>query len=82
LVIECLHLLNQPRLIQCAAICYDAHRLGHLQRRDLRVSLADGHVCDIAVKQFAAVRCLHVFIVWNAALRFAAQRDAALRAEA
>ena len=80
-VIECLHLLDEARLIKRAAVRDDPHGLGHLQRRDLRVALADRQVCDVAIEQSAAVRCLHVFIVRNTALRLAAQRDAAFRAK-
>ena len=49
LVIKCLHLLNQSCLIERSSIGDDAHGLSHLQWSDLRVSLADRHVCDIAV---------------------------------
>ena len=82
LVIESLHLLNQSRLIEGSAISDNAHRLRHLQGSNLNVALADRHVCDIAVEDFATVRGLHVFVVWNAALCFAAQWNAALCAEA
>ena len=41
LVIECLHLLHQARLIKRAAIRDDAHRLRHLQRRHLDIPLTD-----------------------------------------
>src|SRR5947208_8405657 len=81
LVIESLHLLNQSCLIEGSAISDNAHGLRHLQGSNLNVALADRHVCDIAVEDFATVRGLHVFVVWNAALCFAAQWNAALSAK-
>ena len=82
LIIESLHLLNQSCLIECSAVGDDAHCLRHLQRRHLNVPLADRHVCDVAIENFATVSRLHVFVIRNAAFRFAAQRDTAFRAEA
>ena len=52
------------------------------RRRSLNVALADRHVCDIAVEDFATVRRFHVFVIRNAAFCFAAQRNAAFSAEA
>ena len=82
LVIERLHLLNEPCLIECSAVGDDAHGLRHLQRSNLNVALADRHVCDVAIEDFATVRRFHVFIIGNAAFYFAAQRNAAFGAEA
>ena len=82
LVIERLHLLNEPCLIECSAVRDDAHGLRHLQRSNLSVALADRHICDVAIEDFATVRRFHVFIIWDAAFYFAAQRNAAFGAEA
>ena len=46
------------------------------------VALADGEIGDVAIEQFSAVRRLHVLVVRHAAFHFAAQRNAAFRAEA
>ena len=72
LVIEGLDLLNKPCLIERSAIGDDAHGLRHLQGSDLDVALADRHVCDVTVKNLAAMRCLHVFVIRDTAFRFAA----------
>ena len=81
-VIECLHLLDESRLIKRAAVRHDPHGLGHLQWGNLRVALADGQVCDVTIEQFAAMRCLHVFIIRNTTLSLAAQWNAAFPTEA
>src|SRR4029077_18684909 len=49
-VIERLHWLNEPCLIERSAVGDDAHGLRHLQRSNLNIALADRHVCDVAVK--------------------------------
>ena len=46
------------------------------------VALADGKIRDVAIEQFPAVRRFHVLVVRHTAFDFAAQRNAALRAEA
>ena len=66
-------------MIKCTAIRDDRHRLGHLQRSDLGVALADGKISDIAVQNSAAVGDLHVLIVRNAPFDLAANRDSAFR---
>src|SRR5215216_2039039 len=82
LVVESLHLLNQPSLVEGSAVCDDAHRLRHLQWSSLDVALADRHVCDVAIENLATMRRFHVFIIWNPAFDFAPQRNAAFGAEA
>src|SRR5207249_4030175 len=80
-VIDRLDLTDEPRLIKSAAVGDNRHRLRHLQRCRLRVPLTDRQICNVAVEQFPAVSCFHVFVVRDASFRFAAQRDPALRAE-
>src|SRR4051812_18709192 len=82
LIVESLHLLNQPSLVEGSAVGDDGHRLRHLQWSNLDVTLSDRDVCDVAIENLATMRRFHVFIIWNAASDFAAQRNAALRAEA
>src|SRR5206468_561231 len=74
--------LDEARLTKRAAIRDDPHGLRQLQWSNLDVALTDRHVCDVAVEQSAAVRCLHVFVVWHTTFHLAAQRDAALCAKA
>src|SRR5438046_4534762 len=67
LVIKCLHLLDETRLIKRAAVCNNPDCLRHLQGSDLDVALADRQIRDVAIEQSAAEAGLQVLIVRNTA---------------
>src|SRR2546423_1831791 len=52
-----------------AALVANRKRLLGMDRDVVR---ADRHGCDVTVKNFGAMRCLHVFVIRDTAFRFAA----------
>jgi hypothetical protein len=63
LVIEGLDLLDETGLVKIAARGEGGHGLGHLERRDQNVALADADIGDIALEDAAFVDAEHVVII-------------------
>ena len=81
-VVEGLDLLDKAGLVEVAAGGEDGHGLGHLERSDENVALADAHVGDVALEDFSFVDAEHVVVVGHVAGGFGFDGEACAASEA